>query len=68
MNTRNNFLAQAMNAIYDYDGYKTHMLLAGMGKAMIISDTMLIESESRKASSKSEGDDLIFKTTPKIVL
>lgn len=63
MNTRNNFIAQAMNAIYDYDGYKTHMLLAGMGKSIIIRDTVLFE-----ASSKSEGDDLIFKTTPKITI
>ena len=32
MNTRDNFVAQYMSAMYDLDGYKTHMLLAGMGK------------------------------------
>jgi hypothetical protein len=64
MNTRDmNFLAQALEA----DRYMYHMLY----------DSCMIEVSEHKAGSgkshqmqlsKSEGDDLIFKTTPKITI
>ena len=61
MNTRDmNFLAQAAYAAHD--GYMFHMLMDG-SEIEIIGDTVLF-----KAPSKSEGDDLIFKTTPKITI
>jgi hypothetical protein len=65
MNTRDmeNFIAQSAYAAYD--GYKLHM---------IMHDSLLMELRDYKTEpnkvqlSKSEGDDLIFKTTPKITI
>ena len=65
MNTRDyNFLLQA--AIAANDGYKYHMLYDGL-EIEIIGDTVLF-GDSRRAPSKSEGDDLILKTTPRFNL
>lgn len=66
MNTRDySFLMQAAYAAHD--GYKFHTLFDGL-EVEIIGDMVLFGNESQKVPTKSEGDDLIFKTTPKFNL
>ena len=53
-------------AVSAHDGYKLHTLYDG-SIIEIVGDTVLF-GDIRRAPSKSEGDDLIFKTTPKFNL
>ena len=65
MNARDySFLMQA--AMAANAGYQYHMLFDGLNVELI--QDMVFFGNSNKTSSKSGGDDLIFKTTPKFNL